>query len=126
MMTAVIWFKQDLRLQDNRAVAQAWQNHKQLVAVVTTTEETWQKHQWAPIKRDLYERRLNALAADLAALGVPLYVLNAEEYSRVPACLYQFMQEQQAQDLYFNREFPLDEKRRDRAVVGWLQQHGIQ
>ncbi|RUO44014.1 deoxyribodipyrimidine photo-lyase [Aliidiomarina taiwanensis] len=125
-MTAVIWFKQDLRLQDNTAVAQAWHNHERVVALVTQTEKTWQKHHWAPIKRDLYERRLNALASELAALGVPLHVINAESYCQVPACVLQFMQKQQAQQLYFNREYPLDEKRRDQAVVGWLQQHGIQ
>lgn len=125
-MTAVIWFKQDLRLQDNTAVAQAWQNHEQVVAVVTATEATWQRHHWSPMKRDLYQRRLNSLAAELAALGVALHVLQVHTYAGVPAALYNFMQQQQAKHLYFNREYPLDEKVRDRAVVGWLQQHGIQ
>lgn len=125
-MTGVIWFKQDLRLQDNKAVIQAWQNHEHIVAVVTLAQRTWQGHNWAPMKLDLYERRLNALAAELAELGVRLHILNVDEFAAVPSELYSFMQQQQANHLYFNREFPLDEKIRDRAVVAWLSQHNIQ
>src|SRR5690554_6555268 len=125
-MTAVIWFKQDLRLADNKAVTQAWQNHAHVVAVVTLTERTWQRHHWAPIKRDLYQRRLNALAAELAKLGVALHVLHVAEFTAVPSALYNFMKQQHASDLYFNREYPFDEKVRDRAVVAWLSQHSIQ
>lgn len=124
-MTAVIWFKQDLRLEDNNAVLQAWHNHTQVVAVVTLTAGTWERHHWAPIKRDLYERRLNALALELAALGVALHILDVDMFSAVPAALLQFMQIHKASQIYFNREFPLDEVKRDRAVVNFLQQHGI-
>ncbi|WP_113905760.1 deoxyribodipyrimidine photo-lyase [Aliidiomarina celeris] len=123
-MSALIWYRQDLRVQDNLAVAHAWQNHECVHAVVAITEVQWQRHDWAPIKRDLYERRLNALAAELGALGVILHTVVCDTDKQLPAALLALAQELHVDALYFNREYPLNEKRRDNAVAAWFEQHG--
>ncbi|RUO25596.1 deoxyribodipyrimidine photo-lyase [Aliidiomarina minuta] len=125
-MTAVVWFRQDLRIADNDALHQACANHEQVVAVFTITEKQWQEHDWAPIKRDLLQRQLNYLQQDLAEKGVPLVILSCDYFRQLPAELLQLCQKRGAAALYANRDYPLHEVRRDRAVNAWLQRHGME
>ena len=125
-MSALIWFKQDLRLFDNQAVSQAWAHHDTVIAAITLTEETWATHDWAPIKRDFYLRRLNVLGEELAALSVPLYVLNVGRYEHTAGALCKFAKEHDVTHLYFNRELPFDERKREAAVSSWLEKHEVQ
>lgn len=124
-MTALVWFRQDLRLADNDALNAATHNHQQVVAVVCLSEQQWQAHDWAPIKRDLYERQLNYLSAALAEKGIPLHTLTLDNFSQAPKAIHDFATKHEISALYANREYPLDELRRDRAVDAWMSEHDI-
>jgi deoxyribodipyrimidine photo-lyase len=124
-MSALVWFRQDLRLADNDALHQACANHEQVVAVFAVTEKQWQQHDWAPIKRDLLEKQLNHLSTDLAVEGISLLTLNCEYFRDLPAGLLKLCREHGITDVYANRDYPLDEVRRDRAVSSWLERHEI-
>lgn len=124
-MTALVWFRQDLRLADNDALSQACANHEHVLAVVCSWEEQWKQHHWAPIKRDLYERQLNYLGRALAEKGITLSHLPLDTYSQTPRALHQLAKEHGVQAVYVNRDYPLDEVKRDRAVNAWLEEHGI-
>lgn len=122
-MTALVWFRQDLRTEDNDALMQALQNHARVYAVIALTEDQWQTHDWAPIKRALYEAQVNELANNLAALDVELRTVETPFYSGLPRALLELAEELGAEALYANRDYPLDERRRDRAVEAWFEQH---
>ena len=51
----------------------------------------------APRQADLLERRLNALGQELAALGIPLQLLECDEFSDVPAVLSRWLAAQQSE-----------------------------
>ncbi|RUO31679.1 deoxyribodipyrimidine photo-lyase [Aliidiomarina sedimenti] len=125
-MTGLVWFRQDLRLDDNDALLQAMQNHRKVVAVVALTEAQWSDHEWAPIKRDLYQRQLNFLGEALAELGIELRVVQCDYYRELPRLLLQLANEVQVSALYANRDYALDERRRDAAVDAWFEQHDLQ
>ncbi|MCC5854954.1 MAG: deoxyribodipyrimidine photo-lyase [Idiomarina sp.] len=125
-MTALVWLRQDLRLHDNEAVKHASENHEQVALVVALSPVQWQQHDWAPIKLDLYIRRVEELSKESAELGVQLHVLELDSYRDIPAAMLKLARSLNAQHLYFNRDYPLDERRRDQAVVSWLERHEIQ
>ncbi|MCL4409721.1 MAG: deoxyribodipyrimidine photo-lyase [Gammaproteobacteria bacterium] len=113
---ALVWFRQDLRVLDNDALLQACRNHQHVSAVVVRTPQQWLAHDWSAIKWDLYERRLVALADELAELGVVLTVVDADTYQAIPQLIVDMAQKQSTVAVYWNRDYPLDEVRRDQHV----------
>lgn len=124
-VAGLVWFRQDLRIADNDALAQAAANHDTVVAVVCSWEGQWQQHDWAPIKRDLYERQLNYLGRDLAQKGIQLHHIELDTYADTPKAMQRFAQKNQVKACYANRDYALDELRRDHAVDGWLEEHDV-
>ena len=90
-MDAVIWFRRDLRLHDNPALAaarhHAGQHGGRLRALFIETPQQWREHDMAPRQADLLCRRLNALGSELAQLGVQLELLSVPDFTGVPAVL---------------------------------------
>ena len=65
-MAAVVWFRSDLRTVDNPALDAACLNHKHVYALFLVPQRTWQAHDWAPIKVDLWWRHLAEFKQELA------------------------------------------------------------
>ena len=82
----LVWFRQDLRIHDNSALAQAMQPGSTL-AVYIVSPAQWQQHDDAPIKIDFQLRNVLALSAQLEQLNVPLLVLRCDLWQDVPAAL---------------------------------------
>lgn len=68
---------------------------------------------------------LNALRVDLADLNIPLQVLFCTKFDQVPEQLRRFCELQAIDTVFWNREYPLDEVRRDRKVENHLAVEGI-
>ncbi len=124
-MTRLVWLRNDLRLEDNPALAAAAASGEPVAALYITTPATWQRHLLAPRKADLLRRRLQALRQEFAAVGIPLYVRSCPWFSDTPAVVGQLMAELGATTLHFNREWLLDEQRRDGRVERLLQAAGL-
>ncbi len=120
-MTALVWFRQDLRLLDNDAVLQACENHDAVRFLVTPTLSQYADHHWSRIKWDLYQRQLNALGDDLAEMGCSLEVAALDYFSDCGPFLQAYCDEHQITDIYVNREYALDEVCRDAKVIELLQ-----
>ncbi|MCH8500370.1 MAG: deoxyribodipyrimidine photo-lyase [Aliidiomarina sp.] len=125
MGNALVWFRNDLRLLDNDALRLACERHQTVKAIVVRTPKQWLQHDWSAIKWDLYERRLCALADDLASLGIELTVFSTDDYAQVPELISQFCHTQKLDRVFWNRDYPLDELNRDAAVDARLRAAGI-
>jgi len=125
MGKALVWFRNDLRLLDNDALRFACEGQQRVSAIVVRTPKQWLQHDWSAIKWDLYERRLTALADDLASLGIELTVLDLDDYTQVPEAISQFCHDQKIDAAYWNRDYPLDEINRDAAVEARLKAEDI-
>jgi len=125
-MNGLIWFRQDVRLIDNEAVNHAWNNADTLHAVVVISPEQWKAHDWSPAKLVLYQSLVNDLGAQLQSKGVTLHVLRCDWWKDIPAALLELCEQLSVDKVWLNRDYPLDEVRRDRAVCGWLTKHGIE
>ncbi|GAB1621217.1 deoxyribodipyrimidine photo-lyase [Agarivorans albus] len=125
MSTQLLWFRNDLRSKDNQALSAAVASGKAVLAVYTLCSKQWQQHDLAPIQADLILRRLTQLREDLAALNIPLLVLELEGYQQVPECLLSLCQQYQISEVYCHYQYELNEQRRDQAVEQALSQQAI-
>jgi len=125
-MREAIWFRSDLRMLDNPALLHACKSDEAPVAVFFACYETWDNHNWAPIKVDFLWRNLKSLQQDLADNGIELEVRLVSKFSQVSGALRQFCREYEVKRVHINAEYALDEKRRDAAVEAVLSNDDIE
>ncbi|MDN7138640.1 deoxyribodipyrimidine photo-lyase [Pseudidiomarina sp. 1ASP75-14] len=127
-MARLIWFRNDLRLRDNPAVASvlsASDKNDPIYGLYLYSEEQWQRHQWAPIKVDLLLRHLQSLQEEAAQWGIALHIKGVRNWQTVPRVVRDFCSQYDITDVAFNTEYPVDEQKRDRGTRSWLAEQGI-
>lgn len=113
----LIWFRQDLRVTDNRALSAACEDPQARVcALFFICRAQWRSHDMAPLRERFILRNLAALQQSLQALHIPLLIIDAEHFSKVPDLLRQLIAAEGFTDLFFNREYGWNERQRDREV----------
>src|SRR5690606_39071721 len=123
-MRQLIWFRTDLRVRDNRALAAAMAAGPTL-AVYLLSPGQWRRHDDAPCKLDFWQRNLAELRAALAALNVPLLIREADTWAEAPAVLARLCREHGIAQVQASAEYGVNEERRDDAVATALAQLGI-
>ncbi|WP_052063363.1 deoxyribodipyrimidine photo-lyase [Nitrincola sp. A-D6] len=121
----LVWLRNDLRRLDNPALFYACEMRQGVTAVVTLTPLQWQLHSEGPARMALWRDQLRALQSDLAELNIGLRVLQLKHFDEVPGALQQLAAELQVDSLYFNYEYPLNERQRDRQVCTELETAGV-
>lgn len=124
-MTAVVWFRHDLRLRDNPALFNAAEQDDGVVAVYIYCDAYVDLHGQSPVQRDFIRRHLHLLRKDLAELNIPLLVSRVEKAAGIAPELLRIAQSVNANHCFFNAEYPLNELNRDRAVNQLLGEQGI-
>ncbi|WP_150303641.1 deoxyribodipyrimidine photo-lyase [Pseudomonas saliphila] len=123
-MRQLIWFRNDLRVQDNTALSAAMQAGPTL-AVFLISPGQWQTHDDAPCKVDFWLRNLAALQRELHRLNVPLLIRHAEYWADAPDVLAALCHEQSINSVQVNAEYGLNEAQRDRDVASRLDASGV-
>jgi deoxyribodipyrimidine photo-lyase len=124
-MSALVWFRSDLRITDNRALHAACSQHSRVHAVFHNTPGQWALHGDAPVRVDFLRRAVASLTESLAAGGVPLHILHGDRFDEAPDRLAALAATLGARDLYFSAQHPVNERRRDAAVARRLREAGI-
>lgn len=114
-MQHLMWFRNDLRLQDNPALTHACKQQTPTIAVFCWAPAQWQSHGLGLRKIDFIRRTLIELERDLQALNIPLQIINAE-FKNTPQKLKTLCQQHQIKAVFWNREYELNETLRDDAV----------
>ena len=123
-MRQLIWFRTDLRVRDNTALHAAMQAGPTL-AVFLLSPGQWHAHDAAPCKVDFWLRNLRTLQAELHQLNVPLLIRQAELWEDAPAVLAELCRALEIRGVQVNREYGLDEARRDQRVEQQLEAIGV-
>ncbi|NLC21563.1 MAG: deoxyribodipyrimidine photo-lyase [Halomonadaceae bacterium] len=123
-MRQLIWFRTDLRVQDNSALAAAMQAGP-AIALFIITPGQWLAHDDAASKVDFWLRNLRALQSRLAQLNVPLLIRRAENWDEVPALLAELCRAQAIECVQVNEEYGVNEARRDHEVAALLRASGV-
>lgn len=123
-MASLCWFRSDLRIEDQPALISALADGD-TIALFIASPEQWRTHGDAPAKVDFWLRGLHALKADLDALNIPLKWLIVERWSDVPKALLSFCRAHRIDSVHCNREYGVNERRRDRSCYQLLKEHEI-
>ncbi|MCG2580319.1 MAG: deoxyribodipyrimidine photo-lyase [Marinobacter sp.] len=115
-MTQLVWFRNDLRLADNPALTTACKAEGPVKACFIVTPQQWQEHDWSPARVHFVIAHANALARDLAKLGIPLTFLEAHHFSDGIDSLTRHCRENNITTVHFNEEYGINERRRDKSV----------
>src|SRR5690606_10760440 len=126
-MPALVWFRNDLRVDDNAALYNALVGHKKVAAVFYATPAQWRQHDLAAVKGEFIWRSLAALRETLSAMNIPLQVRCVERFVDIDADLRVLATELNCDEVFANREYGINECRRDEAVghaladadIGW-------
>ncbi len=117
----LIWFRNDLRIDDNPALTAAINhaNAQQLPchALFISTPQQWQQHHMAAIKIDFIQRHVNQLAQQLAQMGIKLQHIQVSDFAAQQQALIHYCQQHQIQTVYANSEVELNEARRDQQLI---------
>ncbi|MDF1780258.1 MAG: deoxyribodipyrimidine photo-lyase [Alcanivoracaceae bacterium] len=116
-MTALVWYRNDLRTLFHSPLSAALKNHESVKALYILSEGQWDIHDVAPVRRWYVLHSLRELGQSLAAMGVTLDVVVANTFSEVGAQLERYVIANKITTIYCNREYPLNEIQRDRDVA---------
>lgn len=113
----LVWFRQDLRLTDNRALAAACENRDAIVyALFTAPLGQWAKHGLSARQTAFMHEHLKMLTEKLAGLGIPLVCHVCDSYRDAARFVIDFCRREHIGELFFNNQYELNEQNRDR----WL------
>lgn len=115
-MTQLVWFRNDLRVADNPALTAACQTREPVTACYIVTPGQWQTHDWSPARVKFVIDHANALARELAALGIPMVFLDADDFTQSQDALLNVCREHRITHIHFNEEYGINERRRDKGL----------
>jgi deoxyribodipyrimidine photo-lyase len=122
-----MWFRADLRTADNPALFEAARRaDRGVVAVFTICPGQWRSHDMAPIKVDFVLRNLQELSAALAKKSIALRIVEADRFRDVPEALLELARQHECDALFYNREYEVNERRRDGAVTEAFERAGLE
>ncbi|HSB97362.1 MAG TPA: deoxyribodipyrimidine photo-lyase [Spongiibacteraceae bacterium] len=124
-MTSLVWFRNDLRVDDNTALREALAEHKKIAAVFYAIPEQWRAHDMAPVKAEFLWRNLECLRIELNKINIPLLVRSVPLFNNIADDLALLTEQLKVTAVYANREYAVDELRRDAMVEQRLMLSGV-
>ena len=117
----VHWFKCDLRTKDNKALhlasEKARANGVPLICIYMISPQDYKAHCTSAPRVDFILRTLVVLKEDLAKLDIPLYVETIEKRKEIPNRIFELCEKWGASHLFANKEYEVDELRREARMV---------
>jgi deoxyribodipyrimidine photo-lyase len=125
-MRPLVWFRSDLRTNDNAALSAACRAaDRGVVGVFVVCPRQWQAHDWADVRVEFLLRNLACLSERLKKLHIALRIIEEPTFAEVPTGLLAVAQQHRCDALYFNREYEVNESRRDAAVTRSFEEAGL-
>lgn len=122
---SIVWFRRDLRTQDNPALYHACKDTDNVIGLYVLTEQQWDKHQIGSNHRWFFLENLKALKLSLEKLNIPLLVVNAKTFNNTPKTIAALCKKYNVTDIFFNKELEVNERARDKIVISTLQAMGL-
>ena len=116
-MTAVVWFRNDLRSLDHRALSAACAKHQNVRGLYLLSPKQLDEHIIAPIRRHYLRRALDELGRQLGDLGIVFDIIDAGDFADATKHLGNYCRDHQIDTVYAHREWLLDEIHRDAACI---------
>ena len=126
MTTHLVWLRNDLRISDNHALHAACRSEDaRVIALFVATPGQWASHHMAPKQAEFIWQSLQDVQQSLAQKGIPLHLVQCDDFSASVALLQKFCQEHQVDRLFYNYQYEVNERQRDAAVERTLLDDGV-
>jgi deoxyribodipyrimidine photo-lyase len=125
MKKGLVWFRTDLRLDDNPALINATSACEEVIALYIFSQFQWENHNESNIKHEFLINNLIQLKSSLAELNIPLVAINSETYKSLPKDLSSFSIENKIDHVFWNNEFGFNETKRDQNTIALLNKNNI-
>jgi len=113
----LVWFRADLRLHDNLALAAACRNQNaRVLALFIATPGQWRRHDMAPRQAAYLHAHLNNLRQQLAEKGIPLIYAEVDDFAAQESKVAAICAEHEVTDLFYNYQYEVNEQQRDRRL----------
>ncbi|QVV59317.1 deoxyribodipyrimidine photo-lyase [Leclercia sp. Colony189] len=123
MATHLVWFRADLRIHDNLALAAACRDkHARVLALFIATPQQWREHAMAPRQGAFLHAHLNDLQQQLADRNIPLLYAQVADFAAQGEKVAQLCAEHEVTHLFYNYQYELNEQQRDRQLERALQE----
>ena len=117
MATHLVWFRADLRLHDNIALAAACRSQNaRVIALFIATPEQWREHIMAPRQATYLRTHLNELQQALAEKGIPLIYEEVSDFAAQGEKVQQVCEQHNVTHLFYNYQYEFNEQQRDRQL----------
>ena len=126
MIKGLVWFRTDLRLDDNPALNAALDKCDEVLAFYVFSDYQWEAHNESNIKHEFLINNLNSLEESLEKLNIPLIAVNTHSYKTLPKDLSSFSSQHKIDHVFWNNEFGLNEAERDSASKEALKKINIE
>jgi len=125
---ALMWFRNDLRILDNKALHAASLRAKlgdkrNVIGLYIISESEWSSHDDAPLKIDFWLRNLAALKIALTELNIPLLVKTATTKTDVVSIVETIVKDMDISHVFWNADYLVDELKRDGLVKSLIAKH---
>jgi deoxyribodipyrimidine photo-lyase len=124
-METLVWFRSDLRLEDNPALRNAFENSRKVHAIFIFSNKQLQKHNEANVKIDFIINNLFLLEKKLAELNVPLTIIESNGFENDASLIGKFIEKKNIEKAFWNNQFGEDEAVRDNLVKSELDSKNI-
>lgn len=117
MATHLVWFRSDLRIHDNLALAAACRDPAaKVIGLFIATPQQWRQHNMSPRQAEFIWQHLQALQLSLAERGIALFVKEADTFADSVDSLRIFCERQNVDALFYNYQYEFNERQRDAEV----------
>ena len=91
MVKGLIWFRSDLRIDDNPALLEAAHSCDELIVIYIFSQKQWNLHHESTVKQDFLIQNLTILEKQLRKMHIPLIVLQADTFTVLTTYLHNFV-----------------------------------
>jgi deoxyribodipyrimidine photo-lyase len=120
-MKALVWFRSDLRVEDNPALRNAFKEFDSIEAVYLYSDKQLKKHNEANVKIDFLIQHLFSLEKTLSSLNVPLTIIKSNGFEEDPILLEKYCIDRAIKKVFWNDQFGEDENLRDKKALETLE-----
>ena len=115
-MRALVWFRSDLRIEDNPALKEAFKNSDIVEAVFLYSQNQHISHNEANVKIEFLIKSLFSLEERLSKLNIPLTIIESNGFEEDPKLIKKYCIERSINKVFWNNQFGEDETIRDKRV----------
>ena len=125
-MKSLMWFRNDLRMDDNPALRAACKSSDEVHAIYLYSQNQNEKHNEANCKTEFFIENLKSLGNSLTKINIPLTIINSQEYGDNSEVIYKYLEDNSLHKVFWNNQFGIDENSRDESVQNYLRNKDIE